>query len=209
MSATENTAEQKICKIIKDAFKLGFDSETNDAIDYFDGIDESEEIISQLRANTSHFAEQVHSIAAALGMPVAPGHSVIHRVKELVAEKEQLRLERNRACRERDDSDTEIEWVKRICFGGELPCVKPNSEVFEIFAAIKKLKNERDKLREQLHRATQLFGNLTMAYRKLSDAAQAVIERWESPAWKDNEPTAHVIYKLRDTLWPISKESKT
>lgn len=181
MSDIENTAEQKICKIIKAAFKLGFDCETIDEIDYFDGIDESEEIIAQLRANTSHFAEQLQQVAEALGMPVAPGHSVIHRIKELIAEKEQLRLERNRACRERDSSDAEIEWVKRICFGGELPCVKPNSEVFEIFAAIKKLKNERDKLREQLHRSMQLFGNLTLelkknaAYREMLAVTEAAI----------------------------------
>lgn len=137
MSYMENTAEQKICKIIKDAFKLGFDSETNDAIDYFDGIDESEEIISQLRANTSHFAEQVHSIAAALGMPIAPGHSVIHRVKELIAENNQLR--------------------------------------------------------ENLWQHAERLEEVEMA-------AQEVVDRWETPLWKDAEPTAAVIYRLRDIL---------
>lgn len=42
---------------------------------------------------------------------------------------------------------------------------------------------------------------------RIRDAAQAVIERWESPAWKDNEPTAAVIYRLRDALYP-PKEGK-
>lgn len=41
---------------------------------------------------------------------------------------------------------------------------------------------------------------------RLREAAQAVIERWESPAWKDAEPTAAVIYRLRDVLWPMEGE---
>ena len=32
------------------------------------------------------------------------------------------------------------------------------------------------------------------------DAAQAVVDRWETPLWKDVEPTAHVIARLRQAL---------
>ena len=35
---------------------------------------------------------------------------------------------------------------------------------------------------------------------RLQQAAQAVVDRWEQPSWKDTEPTAVVIYKLRDIL---------
>jgi hypothetical protein len=45
---------------------------------------------------------------------------------------------------------------------------------------------ERDEAREALTRITE--------------AAQAVVDRWEQPAWKDTEPTAAVIYRLRDAL---------
>jgi len=45
---------------------------------------------------------------------------------------------------------------------------------------------ERDEAREALTRITE--------------AAQAVVNRWEQPAWKDTEPTAAVIYRLRDAL---------
>lgn len=31
-------------------------------------------------------------------------------------------------------------------------------------------------------------------------AAQAVIDRWDSPKWKDAEPTADVIARLRDAI---------
>ncbi len=34
----------------------------------------------------------------------------------------------------------------------------------------------------------------------LASAAQAVIDRWETPLWKDAEPTGAVIYRLRDAL---------
>ena len=45
---------------------------------------------------------------------------------------------------------------------------------------------ERDTLRAELERLKQV-GN-------------AVVERWETPLWKDVEPTAHIIYALRDEL---------
>jgi hypothetical protein len=35
---------------------------------------------------------------------------------------------------------------------------------------------------------------------RLREAAQAVIDRWETPLWKDAEPTAAVIYRMRDIL---------
>ena len=35
---------------------------------------------------------------------------------------------------------------------------------------------------------------------RLREAAKAVVERWETPLWKDVEPTAHVIYALIDEL---------
>jgi len=35
---------------------------------------------------------------------------------------------------------------------------------------------------------------------RLREAAQAVVDRWETPLWKDAEPTAVVIHRLRDEL---------
>lgn len=35
---------------------------------------------------------------------------------------------------------------------------------------------------------------------ELEAAARAVVERWDSPLWKEQEPTAAVIYALRDLL---------
>jgi len=46
------------------------------------------------------------------------------------------------------------------------------------------------------HRAVQLVEVGTSA-RGLIDAAQAVIDRWDTPLWKDVEPTAAVIGRLR------------
>lgn len=48
------------------------------------------------------------------------------------------------------------------------------------------LRRERDEAREDLAHITK--------------AAHAVVDRWEQPAWKDTEPTAKVIYRLRDAL---------
>jgi hypothetical protein len=35
---------------------------------------------------------------------------------------------------------------------------------------------------------------------RLTDAAQAVVDRWETPFWKDHPPTALVMNKLRKAL---------
>jgi hypothetical protein len=50
----------------------------------------------------------------------------------------------------------------------------------------RKLERERDEAREKL--------------RLLEQAALAVVQRWEQPSWKDVEPTAAVINKLRNAL---------
>ena len=39
-----------------------------------------------------------------------------------------------------------------------------------------------------------------VALARITEVAQAVVDRWEQPAWKDTEPTATVIYRLRDAL---------
>lgn len=46
------------------------------------------------------------------------------------------------------------------------------------------------------HRAVQLV-EVGASARGLIDAAQAVIDRWDTPLWKDVEPTAAVIGRLR------------
>ena len=85
----------------------------------------------------TRFAEQLQQIAEAIGMPIAPGHSVVHRVRELIT--------------------------------------------------------ENNKLRENLWQHAERLEEVEMA-------AQAVVDRWETPLWKDAEPTAAVIYRLRDIL---------
>ena len=60
--------------------------------------------------------------------------------------------------------------------------------------------------RKRMHRMQQIFGNLTLAHKIQSEAAQAVVDRWETPLWKDAEPTAAVIYRLRDTLSNVRRQ---
>ena len=71
-------------------------------------------------------------------------------------------------------------------------------------------RNERDKLKQLLLAADSdvdaYLGVLLQrdeargALTRITEAAQAVVDRWEQPAWKDTEPTAAVIYRLRDAL---------
>lgn len=63
---------------------------------------------------------------------------------------------------------------------------KAREDATNYYAKIGELKQERDEAREKLA--------------KITKAAEAVIDRWEQPAWKDTEPTGAVIYRLRDAL---------
>jgi hypothetical protein len=56
----------------------------------------------------------------------------------------------------------------------------------EFLSMIAQLKRERD----------EALGKL----KQLEQAALAVVRRWDQPSWKDVEPTAAVIYKLRNAL---------
>jgi len=59
-------------------------------------------------------------------------------------------------------------------------------------ARAKKAEEEVESLREELQ--------------KIRLASQAVVDRWETPLWKDAEPTASVIYRLRDAIAPAPEE---
>jgi hypothetical protein len=58
---------------------------------------------------------------------------------------------------------------------------------------IARLERERDDARDKLF---QLGAELI----KIKTAAKAVVDRWDQPSWKDTEPTAAVINKLRNAL---------
>lgn len=63
-----------------------------------------------------------------------------------------------------------------------------------------------DKLQGELKASQSEVARLREELQKLRLAAQAVVDRWETPLWKDAEPTASVIYRLRDALAPSPKE---
>jgi hypothetical protein len=59
----------------------------------------------------------------------------------------------------------------------------------------------RDKCRENVATIETLRQQLTKpADEVLIEAAKAVVERWETPLWKDADATAGYIYRLRDAL---------
>ncbi len=80
--------------------------------------------------------------------------------------------------RERDEAREDLHNI-RINLGED-------ADGFTLLHAVCALQNERDEARERLA--------------KITKAAEAVIDRWEQPAWKDTEPTGTVIYRLRDAL---------
>jgi len=111
--------------------------------------------------------------------------------------------ERDEAREERDKMQTELEMWR----DGN---IMPQSHRDELEKAIRERDEARKESEEQARligmsaeREESLRGKLFMLERELAglkEAAKAVVNRWELPSWKDSEPTAVVIYKLRDTL---------
>ena len=52
----------------------------------------------------------------------------------------------------------------------------------------------------QMDRLIRAAVDLELEKSQLLTAAQAVIDRWDTPNWKDVEPTAKVINELRKVL---------
>ena len=46
------------------------------------------------------------------------------------------------------------------------------------------------------------IADLRLKLATITAAALAVVQRWETPLWKDAEPTAAVIARLRDAVGP-------
>lgn len=65
---------------------------------------------------------------------------------------------------------------------------------------IMNLQNEIAHLEEKLNRKMDELEEVTAHRDSLVSAARAVMERWESPLWKETTPTATVINKLANTL---------
>jgi len=64
-----------------------------------------------------------------------------------------------------------------------------------------------DELASYLKIAKREAEKLEAHQEALIAAAEAVIARWETPLWKDAEPTAEVIYRLRDAVERIKGET--
>jgi hypothetical protein len=59
----------------------------------------------------------------------------------------------------------------------------------------------RDKCRENVATIESLRQQLTKPEDEvLIEAAKAVVERWETPLWKDAPAAAKFIYRLRDAI---------
>ena len=67
---------------------------------------------------------------------------------------------------------------------------------------------ECDAMREDNKRLASVAQAHESKLEGLFDAAQAVVERWETPMWKDVPPTADYIYRLRDAVAAASGETK-
>lgn len=70
-------------------------------------------------------------------------------------------------------------------------------------------KNERIReLEDRLDKWIYYSSTLSSDNERIGAAAQEVVDRWDTPSWKDAQPTAEVIYRLRDALANFNKRKK-
>jgi hypothetical protein len=76
-----------------------------------------------------------------------------------------------------------------------------------IWRHARQLERERDEARKEAEEQARLLGmsaqresDLLGKLERIKRAAENVILQWDSPSWKLTEPTAGVIYRLRDAL---------
>jgi chromosome segregation ATPase len=102
--------------------------------------------------------------------------------------------------RERDELHREtIEQSRLLGMSGEREA--------DLRGKISRLERELDEMRAQ---EKSHFDNYVFAqdqYNALAEAAREVIERWDSPLWKFDRPTASVMNKLRNILDPVEKKN--
>ena len=81
--------------------------------------------------------------------------------------------------------------------------------VKRLITQVNEAKEESADLRMQVDVMSTRVDARTLALeaenQKLREASQAVVDRFETPLWKEAEPTAAVIYRLRDALNPTDK----
>lgn len=80
--------------------------------------------------------------------------------------------------------------------GNEVPQPDPKTvgeDIDSICDIAKRLEIERDELREHLKSQRALAD-------RLAEAANAVIDQWDTPNWKLTEPTATYMNTLRNTI---------
>lgn len=136
------------------------------------------------------------------------------RIEELERERDEARDVVKILCDEKPERPIYFqpdidEWMERHALAVQ-ECEKLRRE---LDAAIRERDEAREKIERQAERIRKLEGATNhaggfpdfVAMANITSAAQAVVDRWELPSWKDAEPTAAVIYRLRDALQEDSK----
>ena len=101
--------------------------------------------------------------------------------------------------------------VQRVLASGEWSAASHSHAIHErdrYSALCDKWNAECDAMREDNKRLADVAQALESKLEGLIDAAQAVIDRWETPMWKDVPPTADYIYRLRDAVVAAKGEAE-
>jgi len=104
----------------------------------------------------------------------------------------------------------ELDRLKRGCQGSCYACEPVGEMNLKLEAEVARLREElKERIETQNTFALALLEKPEREVARLRAAAQAVVDRWETPLWKEAEPTAAVIYRLRDALATAPEENHT
>lgn len=74
------------------------------------------------------------------------------------------------------------------------------NDIAELTAACDDLEAQRDNAIDDERRHSEAVNRLEAENARLREALEAIIARWDTPSWKDAEPTAAVIARGREAL---------
>jgi len=137
-----------------------------------------------------------------MNQPQTPDNEVVRLRKDL----EKMKGEATREIMLRDKIEKRCEIAERELAEKTNEAARIREEAKNWHQHYRDEASKAQKCKQAYIEQEKEIARLMEEIKRIKSAAQAVIDRWETPLWKEAEPTASVIYRLRDALSTAPEE---